>query len=104
MPKIIPARHVKNVRHATHLFHSRRTLWQMIREAFSGRYKMSFLTTLAIIFGIAYIVFPFDLIPDYIPVLGWIDDGLVLYLILKRLSFETHRYNRQKAMARRNSL
>lgn len=102
MPKITTARHVKSVRHASQLFHSRRTLWQMIREAFSGRYKMSFITTLAIILGIAYVVVPFDLIPDYIPVLGWIDDGLVLYLVLKRLSFETQRYNRQKAMARRS--
>ena len=75
----------------------------MLREAFSGRYKMSFFTTIAIVLTIAYVIFPFDLIPDYVPVLGWIDDGLIVYLLLKRLSFETHRYNRHKAMARRNS-
>lgn len=101
MPKLIPARHVRSARYASHLFQSRRTLWQMMKEAFRGRYKLSLLTMLACILAIAYIVFPFDLVPDYIPVLGWIDDGLVLYLLLKRLHAETHRYNRYKAAERR---
>lgn len=103
MPKTVPARHVKSVRYASHLFQSRRTLWQMMKEAFRGRYKMSLITTLVMIFALAYVIFPFDLVPDYIPVLGWIDDGLVVYLLLKRLSAETQRYNRHKAMARRSA-
>ena len=34
---------------------------------------------------VAYILSPVDLIPDWIPVLGWIDDWLVLALILDYL-------------------
>ena len=75
----------------------------MMRDAFSGRYKMSLVTVLILILSIAYVIFPFDVIPDFIPVIGWIDDGLILYLVLKRLSMETQRYNRYKAMARRNN-
>ena len=63
---------------------------------------MSFLTMAIVILALVYIVFPFDLIPDYIPVLGWIDDGVVLYLTLKRLVRETQRYNRFKALERKN--
>src|ERR1035437_157101 len=101
MSKFTSARPVQNIRHGLHLFRNRRTLWQMIREVLSGRYRMSWLTTLIALFSIAYIIYPFDLIPDYIPVLGWIDDGLVLYLLLWRLVKETHRYNRFKAMERK---
>lgn len=64
---------------------------------------MSLTTTLIVLFSIAYIAFPFDLVPDFIPFLGWVDDGLVLYLLLKRLSFETQRYSRRKAMERKQS-
>ncbi len=101
MPKITTARHVKSAKHISHLFQSRRTLWQMLKEVLNGRYRMSFLTTAVLILCIAYIIVPFDLVPDYIPVLGWIDDGLVFYLLLKRLHVETQRYNRKKAMERR---
>ncbi len=101
MSKIPSARPVQSVRHGWHLFRNRRTLWQMIREALNGRYRMSWLTTLVVLFSIAYVIFPFDLIPDYIPVLGWIDDGAVLYLMLMRLVKETQRFSRFKAMERR---
>ena len=101
MPKttsIIPA---QNLRHGWHLFRNRKTLWQMMREVLKGSYRMSFVTTIVVLFSIAYIIFPFDLIPDYIPVIGWIDDGLVFYLMLRTLVRETQRYNRHKASSRR---
>ena len=74
----------------------------MMRDTFTGRYKMSLLTSLMAIVAIAYVIFPFDLIPDYIPVIGWIDDGLILYLLFRRLLNETQRYNRHKAMERKS--
>lgn len=74
----------------------------MMKEAMHGHYRMSFLTTLIIFVSVAYVVFPFDIIPDYIPVLGWLDDGLVIFLLIKRLAFETKRYARFKAMERKH--
>ena len=102
MSKFTSARSVQGVQHGWHLFKNRRTLWQMIRETLRGEYKMSFLTILICILAIAYVIFPFDLIPDYIPVVGWIDDGIVIFLLLKRLQKETQRFIRFKASQRRN--
>ncbi len=76
-------------------------MWQMVREALSGKYRMSFFTTIVLILGAVYVVSPFDLIPDWIPVVGWIDDGVVIYLVIKRLNLETMRYIRSKAMDRK---
>ncbi len=104
MSKYVPVRPAQNFRNGWHLFRNRKALWQMLRDAFSGRYKMSVLTVLVSILAVAYIIFPFDLIPDYIPVVGWIDDGLVFYLLLRRLTKETQRYNRFKAMERKQPI
>jgi uncharacterized membrane protein YkvA (DUF1232 family) len=73
----------------------------MLKDVWHRQYRMSFLTTLFALFAVAYILSPIDLIPDWIPVLGWIDDGLVLYLLLRVLVGETHRYNRFKAKHRK---
>jgi len=102
MAKFTSVRQTNTLRHGWHLLKNRKTLWQMLREVVNGRYKMSWLTTLVAVFAIIYIIFPFDLIPDYIPVLGWIDDALVFYLLLLRLVKETQRYNRFKAMERKD--
>jgi len=75
----------------------------MMRETLKGQYRMSFVTIVITLLSVAYIVYPYDLIPDNIPVLGWLDDLLVLYLLLWRLVIETQRYNRFKAMERKNA-
>ncbi len=73
----------------------------MFRDTLNGSYRMSFLTIAIVIAALAYVIFPFDLIPDFIPVLGWVDDGLVVYLTVRRLVKETQRYSRAKAMGRK---
>ncbi|MBS1783684.1 MAG: DUF1232 domain-containing protein [Bacteroidetes bacterium] len=71
----------------------------MLQAVWHGKYSMSLLTKILLVLGIAYIILPFDF--DWIPILGWLDDALVFFLLLKRLQFETHRYVRHKAMERK---
>jgi uncharacterized membrane protein YkvA (DUF1232 family) len=40
------------------------------------------LTLLLVVSG-AYLAFPFDLIPDFIPVLGLVDDAILIALVLR---------------------
>ncbi len=89
----------RGVREGAQLFKNRKTLWCMLKEVWRGKYRMSFLTTVITILGLIYVVTPFDF--DWIPFVGWIDDGLVIYLIIKRLQKETQRFNRHKAAERR---
>ena len=42
-------------------------------------------TKLVLMPAIAYLAFPFDLIPDFIPVVGYLDDAVVLAWALRRI-------------------
>ncbi|MCD6012828.1 MAG: hypothetical protein K0Q79_2690 [Flavipsychrobacter sp.] len=102
MARFTPVRSVQNIRHGWHLFKNRRTMWQMVREIVKGQYKMSLPTLAIIVISLIYIISPIDIAPDFIPVLGWLDDGLVLYFLLKRFTSETQRFTRHKAAERRS--
>ncbi len=41
------------------------------------------LAKLIILLAIAYLLSPVDLIPDFIPVLGWLDDVIIIPFLLK---------------------
>ena len=59
-----------------------RMSWDIVR----GRFKAS-PTQIAIIMGaLAYVVFPFDAVPDMIPFAGLIDDAAVLTAAMLKLS------------------
>ena len=42
--------------------------------------------------ALAYVVFPLDIIPDFIPAVGWLDDVFVLAWVMKKLSDEIVAY------------
>src|SRR5262245_10011901 len=57
-----------------------RLLWGLITDA-----RVSTLDKMLVAGAIAYIVTPIDLIPDFIPFLGEVDDVYLLVLALRRL-------------------
>lgn len=99
MAKFIPLRSARTFRAAHGMYQNRRTLFQMLREVFNGKYKMSLITNIALFFGLLYIISPLDF--DWIPILGWVDDGIIFYFLVQRLQKETQRFNRSKAMERK---
>lgn len=99
MGKITTISNAKHVKEGWHLLRNRKTLWCMLKESWKGSYKMSFLTSALLVLGLLYVVIPIDF--DWIPIIGWIDDGFVIFLMIKLLQKETQRYIRYKAMERR---
>ena len=41
------------------------------------------LAKLVTVLAALYVVSPIDLVSDFIPVLGWLDDGVIAYLLLQ---------------------
>jgi uncharacterized membrane protein YkvA (DUF1232 family) len=57
-----------------------RLLWGLVTDS-----RVAMLDKVLVAGAIAYIVMPVDLIPDYIPFLGEVDDVFLLVLALRRL-------------------
>lgn len=61
------------------------TMLRLIRAYYRGDYRQVARTTLIVVVAaIIYVVNPFDLIPDWVPGLGLLDDAFVLGLAIRR--------------------
>lgn len=59
-------------------------------ESFYSWYRNTLRNTkyrwLIVLGTVLYLVSPFDIAPDFIPVIGWIDDGIIATLLIAELS------------------
>lgn len=68
-----------------------------VSDVFSGRYKDYSMTALIpLVAGMVYVVSPIDIIPDFIPVVGFTDDITVFLFVLKSVNDELERYRKSK--------
>lgn len=91
---------VQQVRTLSALWKHRSQLMSMISDMWRGTYKASMLTIVALVLGILYILSPIDIIPDFWPIVGWMDDGAIMYFLLKRLMIEMQRHAAWKSPLR----
>ncbi|MCQ2352424.1 MAG: DUF1232 domain-containing protein [Victivallaceae bacterium] len=74
-----------------------RTLWAILQDFardVSCRVPWELVAAAAAAF--AYLIFPFDVIPDFIPVSGYADDVFMLELVLERFAVAITSYEKRK--------
>lgn len=71
-----------------------RLLYSMVSDSVRGRYRLPFRTIAAVAFTLLYFVNPFDLIPDIVPVVGYIDDAFVVSLCIKFIGTDLEKYRK----------
>lgn len=64
------------------LFLRVRIFWKIFRDPRTPRWAKVLFAMLALIYGIS----PIDLVPDFIPFAGWIDDLIVMPLLLSLIA------------------
>lgn len=77
-------------------------LWKLLQEYYAGTYReIPWKAIAAIGFAALYLINPFDVIPDVIPFVGYLDDAGVIGLVLKSFRTEIAQYRNR---ARVNNL
>lgn len=72
-------------------------LCDMVRDYKKGIYReVPLATIITTVVAIVYFVSPIDIIPDFIPLLGALDDATLIGLVLEALSNDLHSYYRWK--------
>lgn len=70
-----------------------KVMFGMLNDYRRGSYKnVPWFTIAAITFSLLYVLNPFDLIPDFIPGIGYIDDFAVLTFGLRFIETDLHSY------------
>jgi curved DNA-binding protein CbpA len=75
-----------------------RVLYALFKDSVNGKYELPPASVAMIGGGLLYFILPADLIPDFIPVIGYLDDMAVLTTIMNSLSKEIgeHRIWKEK--------
>jgi uncharacterized membrane protein YkvA (DUF1232 family) len=82
---------------ARNLLRDVHTLFQILLDR---SFPVPWRTTAAIVFGLGYFLMSADLIPDVIPVAGFLDDALVMAEIVYLLSGDLKRFRAHQEAAR----
>ena len=74
-----------------------RLLISMVKDYWNGNYKnVPWFTIAAAVFSLLYVLNPLDIIPDFIPLIGWIDDIAVITIAVKMIEKDLQTYKSWK--------
>jgi curved DNA-binding protein CbpA len=79
-----------------------RELYALFKDSVIGNYKMHPANVAMIGGGLLYFILPADLIPDFIPIVGYLDDLAVLTTIMNSLKGEINEYRLWKKTGARD--
>lgn len=72
-------------------------LYHLTKDAIKGDYKMHPVNLGIIAGGLLYFIIPADLIPDFLPIVGLVDDIAILTTIINSMQGELAKYRNWKA-------
>lgn len=78
------------------VYRQAKLLFLMLRDWWKKEYQLPWRAVAAITAGLLYVLNPFDLIPDFIPVIGAIDDLFVLGLVVALIRSDLRNYCQAK--------
>ncbi len=78
-------------------FENFKLMWSLLQDYWAGDYTtVPWRLIAAIGFAVAYLVSPIDVIPDFIPIIGFMDDAAVFALVISAFQAELDEYKEWK--------
>ena len=78
-------------------FENFKLLWSLLKDYYNKQYPNAPWKLVASIgFAVAYLVSPIDVIPDVLPVVGFVDDASVFALVIKAFESDINAYKAWK--------
>ncbi len=78
-------------------FESFQLMWSLLQDYWAGKYTaIPWKLIAAIGFAVAYLVSPLDIIPDFLPVMGFVDDATVFAMVVSTFQSELNDYKEWK--------
>jgi uncharacterized membrane protein YkvA (DUF1232 family) len=72
-------------------------LTALVRDWRAGKYRQALYGTIAaVVFGLIYVLNPFDLVPDILPFVGALDDATVIGALLMLVERDLKKYRSWK--------
>ena len=72
-------------------------LYSLIKDYWKGEYRdVSPWSILVFLAGIIYLISPIDIIPDFLPLVGQIDDAIILVICMYFLEKDLQKYKKWK--------
>ncbi len=72
-------------------------LLALVQDYANGRYRqIPWRAIAAVVAALLYVLNPLDLVPDFIPLVGWLDDGAILAACLMMIEGDLHAYRKWK--------
>lgn len=73
--------------------------FSLIKDYFQGNYrKLPWWSVASVAAGLGYFLTPTDLIPDFLPVIGYVDDAAVLALVMAGIREDLKKYAETKGI------
>ena len=78
-------------------FESFQLTWSLLQDYWAGKYtSIPWKLIASTGFAVAYLVSPLDIIPDFLPIAGFVDDATVFALVVSSFQSELNAYKEWK--------